>query len=790
MKLQNKLIFSFLTISLVPLSLTALLSYSNIKEALVASEVISLENNSVTKENKINNFFDSFCNELSVVKERFVVRNDLPVISRLKDEPNQPEYIRSREIVDAQMQVLAREKDINSIIFSDLNGEVVYSTDPALEKQSINQLHSEEGMEVFEKSLVGIYLSDISMHPEDGRAHFLAGAPIYDFSGILAGVIILEIDAENFYLLAEDNFGETGEAVVARRISTAAGNYHSYKYNKDGDYALYLAPLRFDPEAAFRRVIKIGDSIGEPIQKAVSGETGSGIYTDYRGEVVLAVWRYLPENHLGLVVKMDKKELLEPARQMALALFVFSIVSVITILLLALMLARVISRPIVGLTDIAKKIGKGDLEVKFDERLTFSDDEIGVLAKTLAVSIANLKDVKQNLEDRVLLRTNELSLENKKLSEAKIAMANLLEDLNSEKEILFKEKTRNEAILTGIGDGVFVLDKEEKVILFNPVAEKISGFSAKEVIGKEYSKVLKLIFEDSGEINDKFIKDAMISGKIVKMANHTVLIKKDGGRVPVADSAASIKDKNGRIFGCVVVFRDVTREREIDKMKTEFVSVASHQLRTPLTGIKWFTELILKTKLSPKIKDYVNQIAISNERMVRLVGDLLNVSRIETGKKFEIILKEVDIISIVKNIIKEQLSAAEQKHISLVCSADAPRELFLQVDELKIRQVFQNLLSNAIKYSKEKALIAVGCQRKKSEVVFFVEDNGIGIPKHQQNQVFSKFFRAENVMIVHTDGTGLGLYIVKAIVEAHGGKVWFESEEGKGTTFFFSLPIK
>ena len=122
MKLQNKLIFSFLTISLVPLSLTALLSYSNIKEALVASEVISLENNSVTKENKINNFFDSFCNELSVVKERFVVRNDLPVISRLKDEPNQPEYIRSREIVDAQMQVLAREKDINSIMFSDLTG--------------------------------------------------------------------------------------------------------------------------------------------------------------------------------------------------------------------------------------------------------------------------------------------------------------------------------------------------------------------------------------------------------------------------------------------------------------------------------------------------------------------------------------------------------------------------------------------------------------------------------------------------------------------------------------------
>jgi len=147
-------------------------------------------------------------------------------------------------------------------------------------------------------------------------------------------------------------------------------------------------------------------------------------------------------------------------------------------------------------------------------------------------------------------------------------------------------------------------------------------------------------------------------------------------------------------------------------------------------------------------------------------------------------------VLLMKSVLKEQMPAAEKKHIALVCEKDTSKELILAVDELKIRQVFQNLVSNAIKYSDDKTEIIIGCDKNKDSVTFYIKDKGIGIPERQQNQVFNKFFRAENALTVQTDGTGLGLYIVKEIVGAHGGKVWFESIENKGTTFFVSLPIK
>jgi len=467
-------------------------------------------------------------------------------------------------------------------------------------------------------------------------------------------------------------------------------------------------------------------------------------------------------------------------------LFIFALI-IIFLLLLYFFVKRIFISPITEISSAMEKRAAGDMDLRVKIK---TKDEIGRMSATFNQMADKLNDFYRNLEEKVRLRTKELSQKNKKSKEVQKAMVNLLEDLSAEKDNLAREKARDEAILTGIGDGVFVLDSEERIILFNPTAEKISGFAAKEAIGRKYTDILKFIFEKDGSINDEFIKETMAKGKITQMASHTFLIKKDGSKVPVADSAAPIKDEQGRIFGYVVVFRDVTKEREIDKMKTEFVSVASHQLRTPLTGIKWFTELLLKSKPNDTIKNYANQIVISNERMVRLVDDLLDVSRIEAGKKFDIILKNTDIVLIVKSVIKEQAISAKKKNIALVCSADAPHKLILSLDESKINQVFQNLVSNAIKYSKEKTKITIGCQQKKNEAIFFVKDNGVGIPQHQQSQIFNKFFRAENAFSMHTDGSGLGLYIVKAIIEAHKGKIWFESAENKGTTFFFSLPAK
>ncbi len=230
----------------------------------------------------------------------------------------------------------------------------------------------------------------------------------------------------------------------------------------------------------------------------------------------------------------------------------------------------------------------------------------------------------------------------------------------------------------------------------------------------------------------------------------------------------------------------------VDKMKSEFVSVASHQLRTPLTGIKWFADLLLRGKagpLSQDQKDFMKNISESNDRMIKLVENLLNVSRIETGKKFMIVKALTEVLPILKSLMDDLVALATAHQVTVVLAPDFPQKLTLSIDPEKMRQVFQNFMTNAVKYSRVGGTVEIGCKLSPEEAVFSIRDTGLGIPAAQQSRVFQKFFRADNVQTAETDGTGLGLYIAKAIIEGHGGRVWFKSEENKGTTFSFFIPL-
>lgn len=243
-----------------------------------------------------------------------------------------------------------------------------------------------------------------------------------------------------------------------------------------------------------------------------------------------------------------------------------------------------------------------------------------------------------------------------------------------------------------------------------------------------------------------------------------------------------------------VLYHAARRRREIDKMKSEFVSLASHQLRTPLTGIKWFTDLLLRGKagrLTKDQQDFVTQIAESNTRLIALVEDLLDVSRIETGRKFNIELKPTNIMPIINSLLAELSGFAGTHQITIKKTSHVPRSCVLRVDEQKIREVFANLLSNAIKYSKPGGAVEVDVKKVKGgAVIIAVKDSGLGIPKAQQSRIFEKFFRADNVQTTETSGTGLGLYIAKAIVEKHHGTLSFESTENMGTIFYVHLPAR
>jgi PAS domain S-box-containing protein len=345
-------------------------------------------------------------------------------------------------------------------------------------------------------------------------------------------------------------------------------------------------------------------------------------------------------------------------------------------------------------------------------------------------------------------------------------------------------------ILNNVTDGVFVVDKNYKIVVFNQMAAEISGFSTKRVIGKRYDKVLKFIHESDGKINDKFIKDAMATGETKEMSNHTVLIRKDGSKVAVADSAAPLKDKDGNVIGCVVVFRDVSKEHEVDKAKTEFVSLASHQLRTPLSAVNWYAEMLLAGdagKISKEQKEYLEEIYNSNQRMVQLVNALLNVSRLELGT-FTIEPELVNIAKIAEDVVKELMPEIDGKKIKFLqhYSRNLPK---VNLDERLIKIILQNLLSNAVKYTPEKGKITLKILKKKDNIEIVVIDTGMGVPKSQQSKMFTKLFRADNVKETDTEGTGLGLYIIKSILDQCGGSVSFKSVEGKGTTFQVAIPL-
>jgi PAS domain S-box-containing protein len=339
------------------------------------------------------------------------------------------------------------------------------------------------------------------------------------------------------------------------------------------------------------------------------------------------------------------------------------------------------------------------------------------------------------------------------------------------------QNSRTETLVKSLEDGVIMFNSEGKVLLVNPKADKIVRVKINEDIASVLEKLVKedfknIVKEVIQEKQTKAIEEAELDSSIFE-----IFI------VPV-------KDHENKVSSGAVIIHDITHIKEVDRMKTEFVSVASHQLRTPLTAIKLFTEMLLNSNGKDNQKDrkeYLNNIYQSTERMVVLVNDLLNMSRLESGRlKIEPV--ETELCEFIRDIINEIMPVAVAKKVVIDFS---PKEkLTVKVDPNLMRQVVHNLVSNAVRYSKSgEGEVRVSFKKKEDKVVVSVQDNGIGIPKKMQERIFEKFFRADNAIKIATEGTGLGLYVSKMIIESSGGKLWFDSVEDKGTSFYISIPI-
>ncbi|EKD49695.1 MAG: Sensor protein [uncultured bacterium] len=366
----------------------------------------------------------------------------------------------------------------------------------------------------------------------------------------------------------------------------------------------------------------------------------------------------------------------------------------------------------------------------------------------------------------------------------------LVRNITEEKEAKDKIKEardRFRAIFENVNDMIIYLDEGGTIVELNKRVKDIFGFSREEILGKNFAKVG---FFEPRELSKiiKFFKDAM-SGKRNPSVKQLKAKHKDGSTIFVETSSRMIKTNN-KIKGILITVRDVTERQKIDRAKTEFVSFASHELRTPLSTINWYAEMLLSKErgyLTKKQEKYIREIYDGSRKMTELVGDFLNVSRIELGK-FMVETKLLNFGKVADDVLKDLALYIERYKLNLTKSygKNLPK---VKADPKLLQIVFHNLIYNAIKYTPPRGKINLSIKKRGSDILITVSDTGYGIPAKDYSKVFTKLFSAQMLQNKNQSGTGLGLYIVKSIIGYSNGKIWFKSTVNKGTTFYVTIPL-
>jgi two-component system phosphate regulon sensor histidine kinase PhoR len=416
------------------------------------------------------------------------------------------------------------------------------------------------------------------------------------------------------------------------------------------------------------------------------------------------------------------------------------------------------------------------------------DEEIAIKAMKAGAYDYMIKDVERNYL-KVLPQILEKAITHKKTKDALKEYHNNLEVIVKQRtEQLAQEKELLAVTLSSMTDGVIAVDAEKRIILFNKVAENLTGWSFEEIQAQTVDEIFRIIDEKTKKAIESPIDRVLISGNTESGTDRDVLITRDGSKCPVCATAAPLRKNGGTLIGSVCVFRDVSREREIDRMKTEFVSSVSHELRTPLTSIKAYASTILRDPNMPEEtkREFLTIIDEESDLLKNLIEGLLEISRIESGTvKFA--REPVDIAAVIDQVLSGLQQVADKKNIQLETDiADMLGQL--QGDEGKIQSMVMNLVNNAIKFTPENGRVSISAHRQGQELVIRVSDTGVGILKEELSKIFDRFYR------VHKSGkgipgTGLGLSIVKEIVSMHAGRIEVESQLGQGSTFTVFLPL-
>jgi len=449
-----------------------------------------------------------------------------------------------------------------------------------------------------------------------------------------------------------------------------------------------------------------------------------------------------PEKYWILIYVVGEDELFAPVNYLLFLAGLITASAVLIVVLLSFFLARSITGPLLSLISSSRQIAAGNYDQKIE---TKRKDEIGKLADSFNVMAGNVKKA-----------YGEVS----------------------------QEKDKIQTLLESIGDGVVAIDRSWNIILWNQGASELTGYTAKEVKGKPFREIVKFVRERDRKESINFIEHAMVTGETGYLENHTVLVKKDGNEIPVGDSAAPIRDPKGKIVGAIVVFRDVSKQRESQRLKSDF-AYASHQLRTPVSKALWNVENALDQEDRPEIKESIKLAYNSLESTAKLVSKLVAVSEIDQGTKVSK-PKKIKIGDLVEGITKKVKAQAKEQGVHLSVESTP---VTVNTDPSLLETAIFEVLENAITYSREGGNVTLKISESSKGALIEIEDSGLGIPEKEQALIFTKFFRGSNIDTTETVGAGLGLFMASEYVKLLGGKLWFDSKENKGTTFSILIPF-
>jgi PAS domain S-box-containing protein len=355
-------------------------------------------------------------------------------------------------------------------------------------------------------------------------------------------------------------------------------------------------------------------------------------------------------------------------------------------------------------------------------------------------------------------------------------------------DMVINEQSKTRLVLRSIADGVYTVDRELRVTAFNPAAEQITGWSETEVKGR----LCSMVFGGAGGVDVchqcALIHQAMDTGQPVTSGpDDPPILDRTGKEVFVSSSVAPLYSKKGQIVGAVVVLRDVSAERELDRLQSDFVSMISHELRSPLANLGAAIELMSSSMEDLETVQKALSIAHDNEqRLTRLVEDILSVSQIEAGQ-IRVQEEPVTLLPILRRVVRIAQSQTTRHRILLHVPDSVP---FVMADQSKVEIIVNNLVANAINYSPDGGRVLVKVSGPENDhVVIGVVDEGVGIPQDYLERVFDRFYRVDTSDGRKVYGHGLGLYISKRLVELQGGHIWAESREGRGSCFTFTLPV-